>query len=380
MNLRHLTAAAVFAASLTLTASAQEVWPAMELKPEWKPLVAKYLADYCKAGYDYRPRIAAHQKYDPFGDYMGYSHLYRWRENYKIKFDDQGVPQLLFKGKLYYNPLTVSQFALTRYGQMVAKGEKTPSPELTAALERILKLQHHDTGGFHYAFPKVYYVTRKEMPVGWVSGMTQGVSLSIFARMYHLTKDRRYLEAGNRALDFMIIPTTEGGTRSSLAYLHPSLASYVTFEEYIAHPSTYTLNGFIYLAVGLYDWSKVQDAGEHRAVAEKYYKESIRTLEQILPYYDVGGLSTYDLAHVTHNVEPHFGLSYHRNHIELLTLLYTLTGNRWFRHFADAWAHYADVSCYGTYAAQVKAPPAEKETAPAEKKKPAAAAETAEPQ
>jgi hypothetical protein len=360
-----LAAAAALTFSLVLPAAAQEVWPAMELKPEWKPLVEKNLADYCKAGYDYRPRIPYHQKYDSFGDYMGYAQLYKWRENYKIKFDEQGIPQLLIKDKRYYNPLTIMQFALTRYGQMVTKGEKTPSPELTAAVDRLLRMQHHDTGGFHYSFPKRYYVNGKDMPVGWVSGMTQGVSLSVFARMYHLTKDRRYLEAGNRALDFMLIPTTEGGTRSSLAYLHPSLSSYVTFEEYVAHPSTYTLNGFIYLTVGLYDWSKVTDAGEHRALAEKYYNESIRTIEKILPYYDVGGLSTYDLAHITHHHEPHFGLSYHRNHIELLTLLYTLTGNRWFRHFADSWARYADVACYGTLAAAAGKVPAPGEQKPA---------------
>jgi hypothetical protein len=340
--------AALLALSFTFSAAAQEVWPAMELKPEWKAAVAKARADYCKVGYDYRPRIASHEKYDPFGDYMGYSHLYKWRENYKIKFDQKGVPQLLVKTKLHYNPITVSQFILTKYSQMVVKGEKTPPPELIAAADKLLRMQNRDTGGFHYTFPKVYYVTRKDMPVGWVSGMAQGVSLSVFARLYHLTKDKRYLDAGNRALDFMLIPTTEGGTRSSLADLHPSLSSYVTFEEYIAHPSTYTLNGFIYATVGLYDWSKVEDAGEHRALAEKYYKESIRTLEHILPYYDVGGFSAYDMAHVTHKMAvPHFGISYHRNHIELLTLLYTLTGNRWFRYFADSWAVYADLACHG---------------------------------
>ena len=327
-------------------ARADEVWPAMELPAEWKPAVDKARADYCSIGYDYRPRLAAHQKYDPVGDYMGYSHLYKWRESAKIKFDEAGVPQLLVKGRLHYNPLTVMQYVLTRYSQMAVKGETVPPPEMTAAVDRLLQMQDRDTGAFPYDFAKVYYVTRKEMSPGWVSGMTQGVSLSVFARLYHLTRDARYLEAGNRALDFMLIPTTEGGTRSSLAALHPSLSSYVTFEEYIAHPSTYTLNGFIYATIGLYDWSRLAEAGNHSALAARYYKESIRTLAQILPYYDVGGFSAYDMAHVTHRRQPHFGLSYHRNHIELLTLLYTLTGDRWFRHFADSWAHYADVACF----------------------------------
>jgi heparosan-N-sulfate-glucuronate 5-epimerase len=336
---------AVMTVSLLLrtAASAEEHWPAMELDPKWAADVAKARAEYCRIGYDYRPRVPHHQSYDPFGDYMGYSQLYRWRENHKIKFDAEGVPQLLVKDKLYYNPLTVMQFILTKYSQMVTS-KKPASPELNAAITRLMAMQGAD-GAFRYSFPKVYYVTRKEMPVGWVSGMTQGVSLSVFARLYHWTKDSRYLEAGNRAFDFMLVPTTQGGTRSDLGALHPSLSSYVTFEEYIAHPSTYTLNGFIYATVGLYDWSRVPEAGQHRDLAEKYFRESVRTIDQILPYYDVGGFSAYDMAHVTHRRAPHFGLSYHRNHIELLTLLYTLTGKRWFRHFADSWAQYADTTC-----------------------------------
>ncbi|HYI11714.1 MAG TPA: D-glucuronyl C5-epimerase family protein [Thermoanaerobaculia bacterium] len=362
----------VLVAALAFPAAAREVWPKMELEPEWERLTDAARAEYCKIGYDYRPRLASHEKYDSFGDYMGYSHLYKWRANHKIKFDEDGVPQLLVKTKLYYNPLTIMQFVLTKYSQMAVKGEKTPPPELTAAIDQLMRMQSKDTGGFHYQFPKVYYVTKKEMPVGWVSGMTQGVSLSTFARLYHLTKDRRYIEAGNRALDFMLIPTTEGGTLSDLRYLHPSLSSYVTFEEYIAHPSTYTLNGFIYSTVGLYDWSKLPETGKHRAIAEKYYKESVRTIERILPYYDVGGFTAYDMAHVTHNRAPHFGLSYHRNHIELLTLLHTITGRRSFLDYARTWARYADEACPagtapGTPAAKPLAakPPAPPPAAPA---------------
>lgn len=86
--------------------------------------------------------------------------------------------------------------------------------------------------------------------------MAQGVALSALARAYNATKDARYLEAGERSLAFISVEKKDGGAKTSLADLHPSLKGYVYFLEYQTEPDVYTLNGYMFALLGLYDWGR----------------------------------------------------------------------------------------------------------------------------
>jgi len=322
----------------------------MKISPAWATKTATARESYCSAGYDYRLRIGyyAATPYNPTGDYLGYGRYASFRAGATLTFDANGVPQQVRADGTYYNPITVIQFLLMHHGRMLNSGATVMPGPMAAAVAKLLEMQSDD-GALRYPFDFPYHSpTTPKLYAGWVSGMTQGQALSLFARLYALTADPRYLDAGRRALNFMVIPIEQGGTRGTLKDLHPSLSDYVTFEEYVANPMTYTLNGFMYAAVGLHDWSQVPQAhGVGQAMAAEYYRESVKSLRQILPYAEVGGFSAYDLSHVTYpGRAPHFGVSYHRNHVELLTVLHVLSGDNVFKHYSDSWAYVADTACY----------------------------------
>ena len=171
--------------------------------------------------------------------------------------------------------------------------------------------------------------------------MDYGHILSICARAYNLTKDKVYEEAAKKVIDFLSIPIEEDGVLTTLEYLDPSLNEYIIFEEYPTIPATYTLNGFMFTLIGIYDWSCVES--ESKEEAKLLFEKGIKTLEKILPYYDIGGFTAYDLSHITFNrKEPHIGVGYHCEHTAFCKIFYDITGCETFQYYYKKWASYVD--------------------------------------
>lgn len=313
-----------------------ENWPEIEYVPSYKKIANDAIAEYKRQGRDYYSHI---QAYDPFGDYLKYGEIRNYRESRKVTFDGNGVPKVKYGEEFQYNPVTVSQYALTRYGQYIL-GNKESRNLFISAVDKLLEMQD-EVGAFRYDFEWEYYLTKETYKPGWVSGMAQGLALSVFARAYNLTKDGRYLAAGNKTVDFLVTPIEDGGTMSNLKDLDPSLTDYIFFEEYISKPHNYTLNGFMFTLLGLYDWKALNDKYkfDKEKVAEEYFESGVESLAKVLPYYDIDGFSAYDLGHLTFDVRPHIGIGYHGVHIYLLHVLHELTGVRELQVFENIWRY-----------------------------------------
>lgn len=91
------------------------------------------------------------------------------------------------------------------------------------AVEWFVKHQNRTTGG--WPIP----VKRKlggfmELPKGWYSAMSQGHAISLLARAYYSTGERRYLKAAVNALKLFKIPSYQGGIMTTF------LGKYVWYE------------------------------------------------------------------------------------------------------------------------------------------------------
>ncbi len=197
-------------------------------------------------------------------------------------------------------------------------------------------------GQLPYEFSYPYYVDSKNyFKPGWVSGMDSGHFLSVLARAYNVTNNSKYREAAEKELAVWNKPIEEGGMFTSMYALHKSLKKYKIYEEYPCLPPTYTLNGFMFTLIGLYDWSCVADPTSE--IAKEYFDLGIKTLVQILPYYDIGGFTAYDLSHITWGLEkPHVGVPYHRYHIVFCKIFYDITGIEEFNYYYKLWASYVE--------------------------------------
>eukprot|EP00794_Sanderia_malayensis_P015130 gene15130-16686_t len=169
---------------------------------------------------------------------------------------------------------------------------------------------------------------------GWYSAMGQGQAISLLTRVYDFTKKQVYLDAALRAVKLFDIDVKDGGIVSRV------LGVYRIYEEYPSTPSFHVLNGFIFSLIGLYDLSqtKVLDAN-----SERLYKQGIDTLLRIMPLYDNGHGTFYDLRHIAlPGSQPNRARwDYHAVHINQLQLLMQIHPHQTFDSLLKRWVGYA---------------------------------------
>ena len=320
----------------------KETWPNRELTLKQVSLAEKRNAEYRASKIDASTRT---NNYTTKGDYLNYGATKKIWVSSRVKLDDEGIPMVKYGEDYQYNPVTISQYALSEHGRAVSDGSKSydvSSVKFKLAVKKLLLLQDGD-GAFRYHFPYRHYTNAVPYADGWVSGMAQGVALSAIARDYIMSKDEALIEAGDKAVSFLRVPATEGGPFTTLSDLDPSLSEYIFFQEYLTSPNVYTLNGFMFALLGLYDWNVATKSED----AKYLFLRGVDTLVKILPYYDMEHMSSYDLSYITHKrpaylvqQEPHIAPRYHAVHISLLQAIYSVTGNAVVKEYKDRWSKY----------------------------------------
>ena len=105
-------------------------------------------------------------------------------------------------------------------------------------------------------------------------------------------------------------------------------------EEYPTNPATFVLNGFMYSLLGLFDLSDMlvktklaEDEHEKTFLrVDELLEDGLSSLKAMLPLYDTGSGSTYDLRHYTMaGIEPKVARwDYHATHVNQLYVLSTV--------------------------------------------------------
>ncbi len=197
-----------------------------------------------------------------------------------------------------------------------------------------LVIHQDDKGGWPIQVTRKLANGMLELPPGWYSAMAQGQAMSLLVRAYHRTNNRKYLDAAVRAMHIFDVTSEDGGVLAYFAEKYP------WYEEYPTVPSCFVLNGFIYSLLGLYDLKDVAPR-EHAEEAEQLYQAGLASLKQMLPLFDTGSGSIYDLRHFTLGVAPNLARwDYHATHINQLLLLSTVEDHPIFSETAKRWISY----------------------------------------
>jgi len=253
-----------------------------------------------------------------------------YKAEYPGPFDNQGIPLLDYKGNIgkQYNPIAIAQYALGQYNLY----KRTNSVEhfdkfLKQANWLVEHLQPNAQGLYvwNHHFDWEY---REGLKAPWYSALSQGQGISVLVRTFIETGDKKYVEAAEKAFETFNYEIPEGG----VSYTDEN--GHIWFEEGILLPPTHILNGFIWAIWGIYDFYLHTKGIE----AKKLFEESVKTLKTNLKLYDIGFWSLYEL---TNNklkmIASHF---YHSLHIVQLRVMYKITEEKLFSHFADKWDEY----------------------------------------
>lgn len=260
----------------------------------------------------------------------------------KLRFDVNGIPYMNYQGKAAYNPVTVAEFSLLAYNRFIKSNKPEDRNVFLLRSQWLLEHQDVNSGCWFYNFDFNYAAMGETLSKPWISAMAQGLGMSVMTRAYHLTRDDNYLNAATRALLPFHKKVEHGGVVRAFTLGPPDSGNVDLpfYEEYPTQPiPSYTLNGFMFSLLGLYDLAQTgnQDAAD-------LFDKGIGTLEVALPLFELGDGSAYDLSHLVRAPRPvHRDASYHLVHIVLLNALGTATNDHPLLWYRNRWNSYGTV-------------------------------------
>lgn len=228
--------------------------------------------------------------------------------------DENGIPMSLLGGnKHVYFPIAIFQYGLANYDLwLLNKDEKKRN-----VFHKIAEwaLDNQDDRGAWNCFGPI------ESKKYTVSAMGQGEGAALLLREYIETGNKQYFEAAHKAIDFMLVPIENGGT----AYYDEKGG--IVLEEYAHIERCTVLNGWIFAFFGLYDFCKIT----HDKSYIQKMNSTVETMCELLPQYDVGYWSKYDLTGKI--ASP----AYQTLHVALLDVMSEITEKDIYAQYAMKW-------------------------------------------
>ena len=224
-----------------------------------------------------------------------------------------------------YNPQSVGYFAQILYAS-IAEGHGHLEDEFLAHVDWLVDNAEERDGfvTWTYDFPNPGF----EAPAPWTSGMAHGRIFTALIQAHYLTGDEDYLETAEDSLGAFEASMAEGGVRT----VAPKVAG--AWYEEVAGPtvvSSKILNGHIFALIGLRDYAMY--TGSKRAW--DLFHDGEAAVAQLLPLFDAGHLSRYDLV-------GHINCKYNRVHIRQLNWLAGVTGKEVYSEYANLFARYQE--------------------------------------
>ncbi|MBN1406894.1 MAG: hypothetical protein JW956_03855 [Calditrichaceae bacterium] len=247
-----------------------------------------------------------------------------------IIFDADGIPMnptyVDVKDKDYvYFPITIGQVGLAIFHTYLnTKSDEDKKRFLNIADWFLSNGKENNNLGIRWMTD--VSLPQYKNPGPWQSAFSQSRGISVLLRAYQMTNKKVYAEIAEKALMPFKISTSNGGVTSFTPF-GPF------YEEYTAEVPTLVLNGMIYSLCGVADFMRVFP---ENIPAKEIFNEGIKTLEKILPEYNMGYWSKYNLckAEWYPKIDP-ATIAYQHMHTAQLNMLYNLTGIKAFKDFAD---------------------------------------------
>ena len=260
-----------------------------------------------------------------------YYMLFAEKADYAGPLDGSGIPLLDYHGRIgrQYNPIAIAQWGLGNYNRFHRSGCDEQRAKFFAASDWLgARLEKNRSGlaVWNHHFDWEYRVPLK---APWYSGLAQGLGISLLVRAHQVTSESLYLEVADRAFASFLKSTNEGGVSFT------DSRGNVWLEEYIVWPPTHILNGFIWMAWGIYDYFLATQS----LVARDLFNAAVETLRTNLHRYDLGFWSRYEQSGTA--LPMIASPFYHRLHTVQLRVMHRITGHSEFLQFAEKWETYS---------------------------------------
>ncbi len=273
------------------------------------------------------PKINPNIETDSLGQYYM---LFHNKAKYQGQCDGIGIPMLDYQGTigLQYNPIAIAQWGLGNYNIWHKTRSKDEYEKFLNCANWLVENLEENKFGYKVWMHHFDFEYRDMLISPWYSGLAQGQGISVLVRAFKETNLEKYKNAAHQAFQVFSVPTSNGGVN----YIDTNGNSWI--EEYIVHPPTHILNGFIWGLWGVYDYAL--QFNDEKALT--LFNQYTRTLVKKIDSYDNGFWSLYE--HSGTLLKMIASSFYHKLHIVQLHVMYELTSENIFYKKANKWEGY----------------------------------------
>ena len=267
-----------------------------------------------------------------FGGRLGYFMRFDGKARYPGPFDASGIPLLDYRGHIgrQYNPIAVAQYGLARFNAWTLSGAAGDRDAWIACADWLAGTMRRNRQGVLVWMHDFDWPYRQWLDAPWYSGLAQGCGLSLLVRAARATRHDKYAAAAHEAFASLRLNVADGGV------LVTDEQGDTWIEEYLVHPPSHILNGFMWALWGVHDYA--QWSG--RADAASVWTHAVGTLTRRIEDFDTGWWSLYEARH--NEREMLASRYYHTLHITQLRVMHRLTEIAHFGQVADRFQSYLD--------------------------------------
>ena len=243
--------------------------------------------------------------------------------------DIDGVILVEYDNQYRYQPLYVASYGLGYLASYLETSDTLYLNRATVYANRLLELGTRENDCIYLTYDFQYRLHNgsynEVMLPPWFSGIAQGFGLAFISRIYQSTGNPYYLYAADSVFNAFLYTDDDG----DVWITDIDSSGYYWIEEYPFVPKTRVLNGFLFAISGLYEYYQVTQSGNCRIV----FQGACTTIKDNVYRYRVPGqISYYCLLHRSQYSE------YHQIVIRQLRYISQITGDDFFRNFADTLA------------------------------------------
>lgn len=245
--------------------------------------------------------------------------------SYNEIYDFDSVPLFCLNEKLIYHPVYLAQYSFrlldvyntTKDSSKLVRGEIIANKLLGISIyanSSIYFPYNVDYKNHNDKFQKLY--------APWYSGMAQGQILSLFVRLYEITKKEKYLNACDKIFNSF---TKLKGDNYNPWTVCVDKENYFWIEEYPSERPCFTINGMIFGIYGVYDYYRITKC----SIAKRILMASLTTVKKnIYKYRNKNDISYYCQEE---NLKL---IDYHTIVTEQFLQLFKITGDKFFLNVA----------------------------------------------
>ncbi|MDI9588589.1 MAG: D-glucuronyl C5-epimerase family protein [Acidobacteriota bacterium] len=233
----------------------------------------------------------------------------------KKQFTDDGVVIVSLHDQEVYHPVNAAWFILKMQDSYELTADYKYLEYAEINTKYLLDGAERTKTGTWFTYHFEHSPGGLDNGVPWVSGMAQGMLLSVLSRMYEMTGDEFYKEEADAVFDTFLAPKS---TADYWFVNHDGcdwLGQCLFLEEYPSYDDSqnaHVVNGFIYAIWGLYDYVRVFQNTQ----ALQLFNASVTTLEKSFDKFRSPGEASWyamtEFGHATWKRPPkyHIGVTH----------------------------------------------------------------------